>query len=65
MGFGPGEGLGNRLLAVMKSSMHRRSCAGLVKLAPSMAWRLRMENQTSIWFIQEAWVGVKWKRKLG
>ena len=27
-------------MLVMESSMRRRSCAGLVKLAPSRAWRL-------------------------
>src|SRR5215203_1031602 len=44
--------------------MRSRTCWGEVKLAPLRAERLRMENQISTWFIQEAWVGVKWKRTL-
>ena len=32
----------------------------LRKLPRRMAWRVRMPNQVSTWFIQEAEVGVKW-----
>jgi len=31
------------------------------KLPRRIAWRVRMPNQVSIWFIQDAEVGVKWK----
>jgi DNA-binding response OmpR family regulator len=32
-----------------------------VKLAPAKVLAERMENHTSTWLSQEAWVGVKWK----
>lgn len=39
--------------------MASTSCLTLRKLAPFKAARLKMLNQTSIWFSHEAWVGVK------
>ena len=47
------------MYAPMKASICSRTCRGEVKLAPAKAWPERMENQTSTWLSQEAWVGVK------
>ncbi len=33
----------------------------LRKLPRRMAWRVRMPNHVSTWFIHDAEVGVKWK----
>ena len=62
---GPGERIGAGIVAFDEGMMRSRTCWGEVKLAPWRAERLRIENQISTWFIQEAWVGVKWKRTLG
>ena len=42
----------------MKLSMWAISWATSVKDAPFSGWPDRMENQISIWFNQELWVGV-------
>jgi hypothetical protein len=39
--------------------MKARTCRGEVKLAPAKAWLEWMENQTSTWLNQEAWVEMK------
>ena len=39
--------------------MRSRTCRGEAKLVPVKALLERIENQTSTWFSQEAWVGLK------
>jgi choline dehydrogenase-like flavoprotein len=41
----------------MKASIRSRTCRGEVKLTPAKALLARIENQTSTWLSQEAWVG--------
>ena len=43
----------------MKASMRSRTWRGEVKLAPAKALLTRIENHTSTWLSQDAWVGMK------
>ena len=45
----------------VKVSIIEISSLTLPKLPRRIAWRVRMPNQVSIWFIREAEVGVTWK----
>jgi hypothetical protein len=47
------------LSAAIKASIGSRTCRGEVKLAPARALLTRIENQTSIWLSQQAWVGMR------
>ena len=49
----------------MKRSIVATSSLTLPKLPRRTCWRVRMPNQVSTWFIQEALVGVKWKGTRG
>lgn len=62
---GPGERIGAGIVAFDEgidaiSELLGRGEAGAVEGGAA-----EDQNQISTWFIQEAWVGVKWKRTLG
>ena len=62
---GPGERIGAGIVAFdggidAISDLLGRGEAGALKGGAA-----EDQNQISTWFIQEAWVGVKWKRTLG
>jgi hypothetical protein len=44
----------------VKASIMATSSLTLRKLPRRMAWRVRIPNHVSTWFMQDALVGVKW-----
>ena len=54
------NGLAPAFLLSVKASIQATSSLTEPKLPRRMAPRLRMPNQVSIWFIEDAEVGVKW-----
>ena len=62
---GPGERIGAGIVAFDEGIDAISDLLGRGEAGALEGGAVRIEILISTWFIQEAWVGVKWKRTLG